>query len=382
MTAANVVLYGVGDVGPIHEPMDKYSTLVRETLASGDIRFAQCERLYSRRGALQLHSGVSERPLEPHMASVFADCGFNVVSLASNHGMDWGPDALLDTLAVFRDMGIPTVGAGRDIEEARTPVVMNCNGTRVALLAYCSILPHGYEAARDKPGVAPLRVHTYYEAVETQPGMPPRVVTVPYEEDLEAMTSDIAAAKKNADVVVVSLHWGLHFIPRTIAEYQPIAARAAFGAGADLILGHHAHVPKAIGVHGGKACFYSLGNFIMSTNIMSRWMKRANTTSVEKAGAAFCKRYGVTLDPDHPLPYGTDGKRSLIVKALLAPDGVKKVSFLPALIDKQLRPEILKHGDPRFDDAIRFMDWASEEFDHRFEIVGDEVVVSGAGGDA
>jgi poly-gamma-glutamate synthesis protein (capsule biosynthesis protein) len=221
MTAANVVLYGVGDVGPIHEPMDKYSTLVRETLASGDIRFAQCERLYSRRGALQLHSGVSERPLEPHMASVFADCGFNVVSLASNHGMDWGPDALLDTLAVFRDMGIPTVGAGRDIEEARTPVVIDCKGTRVALLAYCSILPHGYEAARDKPGVAPLRVHTYYEAVESQPGMPPRVVTVPYDEDLEAMTSDIAAARKRADVVVVSLHWACTSFPAPSPSTSP-----------------------------------------------------------------------------------------------------------------------------------------------------------------
>lgn len=377
MAEANVVLYGVGDVGPIHEPMDKYSTLVRETLASGDIRFAQCERLYSKRGALQLHSGVSEKPLEPHMASVFSDCGFNVVSVASNHGMDWGPDALLDTLSVFREMGIPTVGAGRNIEEARRPVILNCKGTRVAILAYCSILPHGYEAGPDKPGIAPLRAHTYYEAVETQPGMPPRIVTVPYEEDLAAMVHDIQEAKKAADVVVLSLHWGIHFIPRVIAEYQPIAARAAFAAGADIILGHHAHVPKAIGVHGGKVCFYSLGNFIMSTNIMSRWMARANTTSVEKAGAAFCKRYGVKLDPDHPLPYGTDGKRSLIVKAELSRQGVKKVSFLPALIDKQLRPEILKAGDARFDDAVGFMDWASEDFDHKFSVEGNEVVVSG-----
>jgi poly-gamma-glutamate synthesis protein (capsule biosynthesis protein) len=376
MAEANVVLYGVGDVGPIHAPMGKYSELVKETLASGDIRFAQCERLYSKRGALQLHSGVSERPLEPHMASVFRDCGFNVVSLASNHGMDWGPDALLDTLTVFREMGMETVGAGRNIEEARRPVLMNCNGTRVAILAYCSILPHGYEAGPDKPGIAPLRAHTYYEAVESQPGMPPKVVTVPYEEDLEAMLADIKKAKRNVDVVVVSLHWGLHFIPRVIADYQVIAARAAFEAGADLILGHHAHVPKAIGVHGGKVCFYSLGNFIMSTNIMSRWMARANTTSVEKAGAAFCKRYGVTLDPDHPLPYGTDGKRSLIVKALLSRDGVGKVSFLPALIDKQLRPEILKAGDPRFDDAVRFMNWASEDFGHKFDVQGDEVVIS------
>lgn len=376
MAQGNVVLYGVGDVGPIHEPMEKYSELVKETLASGDIRFAQCERLYSMRGALQLHSGVSERPLEPGMASVFRDCGFNVVSLAGNHGMDWGPDALLDTLAVFRDMGIETVGAGRNIEEARRPVLMNCNGTRVAILAYCSILPHGYEAGPNKPGIAPLRAHTYYEAVESQPGMPPKVVTVPYEEDLDAMLADIKKAKRNVDAVVVSLHWGLHFIPKVIADYQVIAARAAFDAGADLILGHHAHVPKAIGVHGGKVCFYSLGNFIMSTNIMSRWMARANTTSVEKAGAAFCKRYGVKLDPDHPLPYGTDGKRSLIVKALLSRDGVEKVSFLPALIDKQLRPEILRPGDPRFDDAVGFMDWASEDFDHTFHVEGDEVVIS------
>ena len=64
-------------------------------------------------------------------------------------------------------------------------------------------------------------------------GVPPTVVTMPYEEDLEAMVQDIAAAKKQAHAVVVSLHWGIHFIPRMIADYQPIAAKAAFAAGAD-----------------------------------------------------------------------------------------------------------------------------------------------------
>jgi poly-gamma-glutamate capsule biosynthesis protein CapA/YwtB (metallophosphatase superfamily) len=64
---------------------------------------------------------------------------------------------------------------------------------------------------------------------------------------------------------VLSLHWGIHFVPRLIADYQKTVAYAAIEAGADVILGHHAHVPKAIEVHAGKTCFYSLCNFIMST---------------------------------------------------------------------------------------------------------------------
>lgn len=274
---------------------------------------------------------------------------------------------MLDSMALLRKQGMQTVGAGRNLKEARQPAIIERNGVRVALLAYCSIVSQGYAAGPNKAGVAPLRAHTYYEAMEYQAGVPPRIITVPYEEDLEAMVEDIVAAKQLAHVVVVSFHWGIHFIPRMIADYQPIAAKAAFTAGAGLILGHHAHVPKAIGVHDGKVCFYSLSNFMMS----------ASAKTGSKA-AAFTKRYGTVLDPDYPhLAYGTDGKRSLIAKAVLSREGVRKVSFLPVLIDKQLRPEILHRGDPRFDDAVNFMDWASEEFDHKFAVEGDEVIVTG-----
>lgn len=368
MAEDGIVFLGCGDVGPIHEPIEAYSTLARPTLATGDIRFAQVERVYSDRGALQLQSGDRHSRVKPHMASVFTDCGFDVVSVASNHAMDWGEDALLDTIALLREQGIQTVGAGRNLEEARQPAIIERKGVRVAVLAYCSVLREGYWADRNKPGVAPLRARTYYEPHDYQAGVPPRVITIPVEEDLRAMAEDIAAAKKSAHIVVLSLHWGVHFIPRMIADYQPSVAKAAFGAGADLILGHHAHVPKAISVHGGKVCFYSLSNFIMSAP--ARLADRA---------AAFQKRYGVTLDPDYPhLPYGADAKRSLIAKAVLARDSVRKVSFLPVLIDKQLRPEVLRHGDPRFDEAVRYMDWASEGFDHQFTVEGDEVVVTDA----
>jgi len=197
--------------------------------------------------------------------------------------------------------------------------------------------------------------------------VPPKVVTVPYEEDLAGMAADIAAAKRASHVVVLSLHWGVHFIPRMIADYQRAVARAAFEAGADLILGHHAHTPKAIGTHCGKVCFYSLSNFIMSS--------AAKTP--EKA-AEFARRYNVVLDPDYPLlSYGEDAKRSLIAKAVLSRDGVKAVSFLPVLIDRQLRPEVLRRGDSRFDDAVRFMEWVSEGYDHVFAVEGDEIRVTG-----
>ena len=370
MTDNSVILLGCGDVGPIHEPMDAYSVLAKPALATADLRFAQVERVYSERGALQVHSGGAHSRVKPHMASVFADCGFDVVSLASNHAMDWGEDALLDTVDLLREKGMQVVGAGRNLREARRPAIVERNGVRIAILAYCSILQTGYAAGRDRAGIAPLRAHTYYEPFDYQAGVPPRVVTVPYDEDLAGMVEDIAAARKAAHVVVLSLHWGIHFIPRTIADYQVTAARAAFAAGADLILGHHAHTPKAIGVYGGKTCFFSLSNFIMSS-----------TAKTAEQAADFAQRYGVVMDPDYPhLAYGADAKRSLIAKAVLSREGVQRISFLPVLIDKQLRPEILRRGDPRFDDALRFMEWVSEGFDHRFSVEGDEVLVTGSGG--
>lgn len=361
-----ITLLGCGDVGPIHEPVDRFCTLVKPLLAEADLRFCQVERVYSERGALQVHSGDAHSRVHPRLADIFSQCGFDVASVASNHAMDWGPDALLDTLEVLRARGIQTVGAGRDLAEARRPAILARNGVRVAFLAYCSVLREGYAAKAHQPGVAPLRVHTYYAPAEYQTGMPPRIVTIPYEEDLAGLVEDVRGARTQADVVVVSLHWGLHFIPRAIADYQPVVARAAFDAGADLILGHHAHVPKAVGVHEGKVCFYSLSNFIMS----------APPAKPERY-EIFAKRYGIELDPDYPnLPYGTDSKRSLIARARLSKQGVERVSFLPVLIDRSLRPEVLRAGDPRFDDAVRYMNWASEGYAPAFEVEQDEVRVA------
>jgi poly-gamma-glutamate synthesis protein (capsule biosynthesis protein) len=348
--------------------MESYSALARETLRGADLRFAQVERVYSDLGALQLHSGGEHSRVKPEFASVFDDCGFEIVSVASNHAMDWGPEAMLDSIELFRRKGIATVGAGRNLEEARKPAFIERNGIRIAFLAYCTVLREGYTADKTKAGVAPLRAHTYYESFDYQAGVPPRVVTVPYEEDLKNVLEDIKEARKSAQAVVVSLHWGIHFIPRVVADYQKTVSKAVFEAGADLILGHHAHVPKAIESQKGHVCFYSLSNFIMSAR-----EKNAHQAAV------FKQRYTAELDPEYPrLPYGGDAKRSMIAKAVFTKSGLEKASFLPVLIDKQLRPEVLAHGDKRFTDALQYMEWASEGFPHAFAVEGDEVVVRDA----
>ena len=125
-------------------------------------------------------------------------------------------------------------------------------------------------------------------------------------------------------------------------------------------------MPKAIEVFGGKTCFYSLSNFIMTSD-----------PKVTGGATEFERNYGVPLDPAYPrMPYGVDGKRSLIAKAVISKEGVR-TSFLPTLIDTQLRPEILHPSDPRFDDMVQYMDWASEGFSHRFAVEGNEVAISG-----
>jgi hypothetical protein len=113
-------------------------------------------------------------------------------------------------------------------------------------------------------------------------------------------------------------------------------------------------MPKAIGVFAGKACF-SLSNFVMSAPEASPTRK-----------ATFEEHYTVPLDPNYPnLPYGTHAPRSMVAKAVFKKGGVKQVSFLPTLIDTKLRPEILLNGDTRFDDALQYMEWASDG-SHRF----------------
>jgi Bacterial capsule synthesis protein PGA_cap len=363
---------GTGDCGPTNGAADgfsieSYTELVRPTLASVDLRFGNCERQYSTRMSGE---GLSIHGCQPPaMAKIFTDCGYDAMTIANNHMYDYGPNPLIDTRALLLEKGIIPTGAGKDLDEARLPAIVERKGVKVGFLGYCSVLPEGGIAGPGKIGIAPLRVKTCYEP--RGPHAPTRVRTEPDERDIRMIVEDVTALRGKVDVVIVAFHWGVDWVPRVIADYQVAAAHACIDAGADMILGHHPHVPKAIEVYKGKAIFYCLGTLCMTN---SRGRNAAWDEAPWKHGAM---RNHSDLDPAYPLmPYGKDSKMALLAKATLTKNGVKRVSFLPMIIDTRYRAQVQHQGSQGFDDVVRYMEWNSDGFDHKFSVDGDEVIIS------
>src|SRR6185503_16436812 len=126
-----VTVAAAADVGTGFDPPESVFTHVMEPLRSADVRFAQCERVYSERGTYQEQSGAPFSRQHPRMAQAFKSVPFDVLSIASNHTGDWGPESVEDTAETFRLLGISTVGSGRDIAAARKPAIFTRKGLRV-----------------------------------------------------------------------------------------------------------------------------------------------------------------------------------------------------------------------------------------------------------
>src|SRR5512142_2610444 len=203
-----LVLYAVGDIAPDRPDPSTIFEHVAPLLNAGDIVFGQLEAVLSERGTPLPQARLACRG-KPRVARALKDAGFDVVSFASNHCMDLGREAFFDTLDVLKREQVGVVGVGANIREARRPVILGRQGTRVAFLAYSTILPQNYWAEIDRPGCAPLRAFTLYEQIEhDQPGTPCRIQTYPHRGDLAAMVDDVHRAKAQADVVIVSMHFG------------------------------------------------------------------------------------------------------------------------------------------------------------------------------
>ena len=160
----------VGDISNGPEPLEASFADVMETLRSADVRFGHAERAYSARGRWVEQSGPTAPRRLPETAAGFKSVPFDVLSIASNHTGDWGPEAVEDTVETFRALGIPTVGSGRNIEEARKPVIITRKGIRIAFLGYVSVIPVQTWATETRAGCAPMRAHTYYGSSANQMG--------------------------------------------------------------------------------------------------------------------------------------------------------------------------------------------------------------------
>ena len=376
-----LTILAVGDVRVYREDPDSAFEYVRDTIQRADVAFCQSESAYSDKGSMGSSGPRGAAPKDPRGYPAFAAAGFDVVSMASNHIMDWGRDALLDSIERMRRDGMQPVGAGKDIDEARQPVILERNGTRIAFLAYCSVAPIGYYAVPKRAGVAPMRGITHYEPLENdQPGTPCEIMSWPLPRDLESLVEDVRRVRQQADIVAVSLHWGVHFIRAVIADYQPVVAHTAIDAGADIIIGHHPHILKGVEVYKQKIILYSIGNFAIdkaagmagdtpwkrTRQRIFRELYRVDEHEPEAVGGAI----GGFLD---------DRKYSMIAKVAVDNKKIQRVSYIPVWINERNQPEPVSPSERRGKEIMRYLEEVTREanLNATYRVDGSEVVIEG-----
>lgn len=174
---------------------------------------------------------------DPASLEVAARHGVDVASLANNHGGDHGPEALLDGRRNLEAEGIAPVGVGADLEEAMNPAVFEVGGWRIGVLGMGGVVPSAsWLAAPGRPGMLSG-------------------------DDTELMVEAVARAAAQADLVVVTIHWGWELETEPRADDRA-RAEAMVAAGADVIFGHHPHRLGRMETIGGRPVFWTLGNFI------------------------------------------------------------------------------------------------------------------------
>jgi poly-gamma-glutamate synthesis protein (capsule biosynthesis protein) len=209
---------------------------------------------------------------DPAVIADVQELGFAAVTLANNHIMDYGPDALADTIAACDGAGIAHCGAGVDLEAAMAPLWFTIAGARVALLDVACTLPLASEALPGRAGIAPLRVEFSFamdvNLMAEQPGTAPWVESWVVQDDQQRVVDAITACREQgADAVIVAIHWGspaywLSPYQGLLCTYQRPLAHALVDAGADAVCGHHAHQLHPVEVYRGKPILYCLGNFL------------------------------------------------------------------------------------------------------------------------
>ena len=370
------IVLATGDIAPDREEPEECFAATRELLHSAELVFGQLETSFADHG-VRLPQARHAVLSTPKAAQAVAEAGYTVISCAGNHCLDWGPDALRATIANLGKHGVKVIGAGDNIAAARKPYVHTmADGTRIAMLAYCSILPQAFWAEANRSGCVPMRAHTLYEQIEhDQPGTPPRIHTFAHREDLAAMEADIRAAKADADLVFVSQHWGIHFVRAVIADYQREVARACIAAGADAIFGHHAHILKGIEVIEGKPVFYSLCNFATDLRMTPEHAARKSFKEIQ----ALAEKWEPNFDSLYNFP--ETARNSMIARLVVSKGKITEAGFLPLYIEDDAIPRVVDETNPRFAEVLAYMRAITGEaaLNASYAVRDGRVVIEGIG---
>ncbi|MCB0262217.1 MAG: CapA family protein [Calditrichia bacterium] len=218
-------------------PGDFHFTEINAILADYDLRFLNLENPLAVNGSPhpQQQPRVTFRS-HPKTVQILQNLNIDAVTLANNHILDHGPDALAETLEHLDRVNIRHVGAGRDFAEANAPLKIETNGVKLAILGYTYIYSLSSDIAKaGRPGLSDHRI--------------------------EHILTQIRQLKSDGYIVLVTVHWGIKygFFP---VPYKQRQAREMIDAGASLIVGHGPHYPNGIENYNDGQIIYSLGNFI------------------------------------------------------------------------------------------------------------------------
>lgn len=213
----------------------------QSVIDEADIFMANEEFPFSTRGTPAEDKQFTFRAA-PSLIFVFKELGIDIVTLANNHAMDYGTDALLDTCDTLDEAGIARVGAGKNLDEAKAPVILEAQGKKIGFLGASRVIPVGS-----------------WNATSTKPGM---LTTY----DPKILVDEIKKLREQCDYLVVYVHWGIER-SETPEDYQRSLGKQYIDAGADVVIGSHPHVLQGVEYYKGKPVVYSLGNFIFGSSI-------------------------------------------------------------------------------------------------------------------
>jgi poly-gamma-glutamate capsule biosynthesis protein CapA/YwtB (metallophosphatase superfamily) len=235
VTVRPLRLAAVGDINLSDSPADPWKG-TGKALKSADLSFGNLETAVSTRGE-PFPKEYNFRANPAALADLRRRSGIDVLNLANNHVGDYGPDATVDTVRGVERLGMKAVGAGPNLRRALAPQVVERLGLRVAFVGFSEIAPIEFAAAPGHPGTAWARPDHIAAAVQ--------------------------AARRKADIVVVTFHWGIEKQTLETAGQRELAD-VAVRNGAQVVIGAHPHTLQPVRRQGGAIVAYSLGNFVFA----------------------------------------------------------------------------------------------------------------------
>jgi len=322
---------------------DSLFDLARTQLMDCDVLVGHVEVAHTKRGRA-MRFDVPAPASDPANLAALKRAGVHIASLAGNHIADSGPEGVQDTAAELQRLGILTAGAGANLAEARKPAIFERRGLRFGLLSYNCVGPRESWAGDARAGCAYVHVLTHYELDHASPGGPPSAYTFAEPKTLDAMAADIEALRAKVDVLAVALHKGMGHTPATVGMYERQIAKSAIDAGADVVVGHHAHILQGMEIYRSRPIFHGLGNFAIATKALNI---DGNSSPERRAWAERrCKLFGFEPDPEYTTyPFHPEAKNAILAFCDFDRQGICTAGFTPCFINKHSQPEVLGDND-------------------------------------